>query len=163
MTRLNLSLKQYNQLIGKGTKGKRAPKPVTLPLVQVQWDARIIDGGVWIQIPFPLPSMNEWMKWDPFKLATYKKELSNAVYGLKLTFNLPRFERVTVQSVYYFKVGRRRDSADNYGPKLLHDALVRGGILLDDNSELIDPRVPELKKDKEKPRTEIFIWRRDNG
>ena len=146
-------------MIGKVEKPKQTTKPFTITLVQ--WDARIITGGVWILIPFPLPSMNIWMKWSPFRLNAYKKELSKAVHDMKLFFKLPQFEQAKVQAVYYFKRKRRRDNADNYGPKLLHDALVRGGILLDDNSELIDSKVAELKKDKDRPRTEVFVYRRD--
>ena len=138
---------------------KQKPKPVTVKVPVVQWDAKIIPGGVWIQIPFPLPSMNEWTKWDKrYKLAPYKRELVDAVYKLKLVLGLPKFHFATIQAVYYFKDSRRRDSADNYGPKLLNDALVRGGILVDDNDDLVNNPKPELKVDKVMPRSEIFVY-----
>jgi len=159
MTRL--SLQQFNRLTDKTKKGKRAPKPVALPLVKVQWDAKVFPGGVWIQIPFPPVSLNEWKNWHWAKQGKYKDDLSEAISKLVMCFNLPKFERATIQVIHYFKTNRRRDPQDNYAPKFLMDALVRSGILVDDNGELVTVPVPELKVDRERPRTEVFIYRRD--
>lgn len=147
-------------MIGKTKKGKRASKPVTLPLAQAQWDAKLFPGGVWIQIPFSPPSMNEWKNWHWGKQGKYKDELSDAISKLAICFGLPQFERATIQFIHHFKTNRLRDPQDNYAPKFLMDALVRAGILVDDNGELVTVPVAELKVDKEKPRSEIFIWRR---
>ena len=156
MTRLNAAVVRKMRLYDE-KKGKRAPKPVTLPTVK--WDAKIFDGGVWIQIPFLLESMNKWLNWHWSVKMKYKDELSEAIHGLKLAFNLPKFKKATIQVIYYFAVNRRRDY-DNRNPKFLNDALVRAGILVDDNSELVRNTDPEFKKDKEKQRTEVFIWER---
>jgi len=152
MTRL--SLQQFKQLTKKGI---RATKPVILPPVQVHWDAKRLPGGVWIQVPFSPVSLNEWKNWHWAKQGKYKDELAEAIGKLVLCFGLPKFERATVQIIHYFKVNRRRDPSDNYAPKFLMDALVRAGILEDDNGELVTVPVPELKVDKERPRTEVFI------
>ena len=154
MTRL--SIQQVRQL---EKKGKRAPKPVTLPLVQAQWDAKLFTGGVWIQIPFSPPSMNEWKNWHWGKQAKYKKMLTDAIGKLVLYFGLPQFERATIQMIHYFETTRRRNPQDNYAPKFLMDALVQARVLVDDNGELVTVPVPELKVDRERPRTEVFVWK----
>jgi Holliday junction resolvase RusA-like endonuclease len=70
------------------------------------------------------------------------------------------YRRATVQIIYYFKTRRRRDPQDNYAPKFLMDALVKSGILEDDNGELVKVSTPEIEIDRERPRTEVFIWGR---
>ena len=159
MTRLSREVLRNIRLFDE-KKGKRAPKPVSLPLAQVKWDAKLFPGGVWIQIPFLLESMNVWLNWHWTVKKKYKDELSEAIHRLKMAFNLPQFELATIQVIYYFTVRRQRDY-DNRNPKFLNDALVRAGILVDDNSELVSNPEPEFKIDKERPRTEVFIYRRD--
>lgn len=73
---------------------------------------------------------------------------------------LPKFERAVVQIVYYHRTDRRRDPADNWAPKILMDALVRGGILVDDNGDLMNVQPVDMKVDPERPRTEVFVWGR---
>jgi len=158
MTRLNLSLKEYNRLTGKAGKEKRADKPVTLPPVQVQWDAWKLQGGIWIQIPDPPPSLNEWMNWHWAKRGKYKDELTDDIHKLVLFFKFTRYKLATVQVIHYFKTKRKRDPSDNYAPKFLMDALVRSGVLEDDNGEMVTVLIPELKVDRNRPRTEVFIW-----
>jgi len=159
MTRLDVSVLRKMRLYDE-KKGKRAPKPVTLPLAQVQWDAWKVQGGIWIQVPFPPVSLNEWKNWHWAKQGRYKKELTKAISDLVLFFKIPTYEQATVQVIHYFRTNRLRDPQDNYAPKFLMDALVRAGILEDDNGELVKVPTPELLIDKERPRTEVFIWER---
>lgn len=141
------------------TKQKPAPKPPKVRLSTVQWDAKTFPGGVWLQVPFVPPSLNEWKNWSPFKVNDFKKEMYRDVGWLKLAAKLPKYERATVQIVYYHRTNRRRDKVDNWAPKFLMDALVNGGILVDDNSDLVDVSV-SMKFDAERPRTEVFVWER---
>ncbi|WP_162013532.1 hypothetical protein [Desulfofarcimen acetoxidans] len=61
--------------------------------------------------------------------------------------------------IHHFRTNRRRDPQDNYAPKFLMDAPVRAGVPVDDNGELVPVPVPELKADRERPRTEVFVWK----
>ena len=76
---------------------------------------------------------------------------------LKMAFKLPQYKFATVQIIHYFATVRRRD-ADNMAPKFALDALVRGGILEDDRDDWIKVMPPGMECDRERPRTEIFIW-----
>lgn len=136
-----------------GKKHRNQPKI----LYSSQWDAKTFPGGMWLQVPFVPPSLNEWKNWHWAKQGRYKDELYQAVRLLALAAKLPRYERAVVQIIYYHATNRRRDPADNWAPKFLMDALVAGGILADDNGDLVTVQVG-MKVDPEKPRTEIFIW-----
>lgn len=75
-----------------------------------------------------------------------------------MALKLPRYHKAVVQIIYYCKTKRRRDPSDNYAPKFLMDALVQGGILVDDSGDLVDVAPVKIELDREGPRTEIFIW-----
>jgi len=154
MTRLSAAVLRNLRLYDE-KKGKRDAKPATLPLVQ--WDAKLLPNGIWIQIPEVLPSLNVWSKWH-WKLYQDKiKELSEAIGSLKLAFKLPKLEMARVEVVYYFSTNRRRDT-DNYTPKLLLDALRYGGIIAEDNSQVLELAPPRFELDRERQRSEIFIY-----
>ena len=154
MTRLSKA--QARQLgIIAGKKKKDIPKVVRRP---VQWDAKTFPGGIWLQLPEVPPSLNVWKNWHWGRQHRYKKDLYQAVRMLALAAKLPQYERAVVQVVYYHRTNRRRDPADNWAPKFLMDALVAGGILVDDCGSLVNVQPVDMKVDPEKPRTEIFIW-----
>ena len=129
------------------------------PRCTAQWDAKITSDGVWLQIPFLPPSLNEWKQWHWAKQGAYKRELTKAISGLKLAMKLPLFERARVQVVYYFPDDRDRDK-DNYSGKYLLDALRNAGVITDDNSKVLGLPEPEFEVDRVRPRTEIFVRRR---
>ncbi|TYO95140.1 hypothetical protein [Desulfallas thermosapovorans] len=136
----------------------QAKKKKTVRVSQVQWDARHIPGGVWIQVPHVPPSLNVWKNWHWAKQQRYKQDLTEAIRGLVLAMKLPRYRRATVQVIIYFPVRRIRDPADNYNQKFLMDALVRGGILEDDRGDWVRVMVPKLDIDRDRPRMEVFVW-----
>ncbi|MDO7787147.1 RusA family crossover junction endodeoxyribonuclease, partial [Desulforamulus aquiferis] len=154
MTRLTLKEARALGIIQAKPKKKVSPK-TTLP--RVQWDARTFAGGLWLQIPEVPPSLNVWKNWHWAKQHRYKEELKADISKLAIAFKLPKFRRATVLIKYYFGTNRRRDPADNYAPKFLMDALVNAGILKDDNGDLVTVQVA-MEVDREKPRTEVFIW-----
>lgn len=154
MTRLSLRQARAMGIIPAG-KPKRKQEPKIYP---VQWDAKIIPGGVWLQTPEVVPSLNVWKNWHWAKQGRYKQELKDAITLLALAIKMPKFERTTVQIIYYHGTRRRRDPADNYAPKFLMDALVAAGILADDNGELVKVPPVGMEYDRERPRTEVFIW-----
>jgi Holliday junction resolvase RusA-like endonuclease len=65
-------------------------------------------------------------------------------------------EKALVKINYYFKDGRRRDP-DNYSGKMLLDPLVREGVLIDDNFDVVTLQLGKGGVDKNNPRTEIEI------
>lgn len=132
------------------------------PETAAQWDVRVIPGGIWIQIPRIPPSLNEWSRWHWAKRDRYLKKLVWDLEWLVKAFGLPRFEAATVQVVYYFRTSRGRDK-DNYSGKFILDALRYAGVILDDRAELISLPEPEFRVDRERSRTEIFIWERREG
>lgn len=154
MTRL--TQKQARQLGILPTKGKNTIHKTNNCLVR--WDVKTFTGGVWLQVPFVPPSLNEWKNWHWAKQGKYKKDMVNAVLMLSLVCRLPKYERATVQIIYYHRTNRRRDPADNWAPKFLMDALVQGGILVDDNGKLVDVQPMGMEVDPRRPRTEVFIW-----
>lgn len=125
----------------------------------VQWDAKNFNGGIWLQVPFIPPSLNEWSRWHWARQHQYKKDLYNAVRMLALAAKLPKYDKATVQIVYYFSDRRRRDK-DNYNGKFLLDSLRQAEVILEDNSEVLDLPEPMFAVDIKRPRTEIFIWPR---
>jgi hypothetical protein len=157
MTRLSQHQARALGIIpGPAGKGKNVIQKVHFPVVQ--WDAKTFTGGIWLQVPFVPPSLNEWKNWHWAKQGKYKKDMVSAVRMLSLACRLPQYEHATVQIIYYHRTNRRRDPADNWAPKFLMDALVQGGILVDDNGDLVDVQPVDMKLDPERPRTEVFIW-----
>ena len=127
---------------------------------RVQWDAKLIPGGVWLQIPEIPPSLNVWSRWHWAKRKRYLDQLSRNIGQLALATKLPRFERATVQVLYYFRDKRLRDK-DNYSGKFILDALRYGGVIAEDNSEVLSLPEPGFEVDQGRPRVEVFIWGRD--
>jgi len=160
MTRL--SARQARQLGILSGPGKQQRKNGTnagkVRSSLVQWDAKTFPGGLWLQVPFVPPSLNDWKNWHWGKQRKYKQDLTDAVRKLVMAMKLPRFERATVQIIYYHSTNRRRDPVDNWAPKFLMDALVAGGILVDDNGDLVKVPSVGMEFDPEKPRTEVFVW-----
>ena len=134
------------------------PKPKPRP--RVTWDARIIPGGAWVQIPEIPPSLNVWSRWHWAKRKRYLDQLTKDIGQLARAMKLPRFERATVQVVYCFRDKRLRDK-DNYSGKFMLDALRHAGVLAEDNSEVLSLPEPAFEVDRERPRVEVFIWGRD--
>lgn len=66
-----------------------------------------------------------------------------------------RFARAQVRLTYFFRDGRRRDP-DNYAGKLIMDALVACGLLVDDSFSHVDLLLSG-GVDKDAPRTEIEV------
>jgi len=123
----------------------------------VSWDAKTFPGGVWIQLPLIPPSLNVWSRWHWAKRDRYLKQLARDLGLLAKANKLPQFGQAVVQVVYYFRDGRHRDK-DNYGGKFLLDALRYAGILTDDRAALVSLPEPVFRVDRERPRTEIFVW-----
>lgn len=84
------------------------------------------------------PSLNEWRTWHPMKQLREKQRWEKDIrFLLHEKGNVcPHFERVVIRAVLFFSLERRRDT-DNFTAvlaKWVQDALVKGGVLPDDNS-----------------------------
>lgn len=103
-----------------------------------------------LEIPHVPPSNNEYMgqgnkKAQIVDYQTDKKiwvqELqllrNNLIHRKKMKLPFPLRE-ATVVTVYHFKNKIRRDP-DNYSGKMIHDALVETGFLVDDSFKQVDP------------------------
>jgi hypothetical protein len=154
VTRISVSEARARGYIPKNEQ--RKPKLKTA----VQWDARIIPEGVWLQIPEIPPSLNVWLTWHWSKQNRYKHDLYDAVSALVMAYKLPKVKFAYITITYYFKTRQRRDIVDNFCPKFLCDSLVNGGLLEDDRSDWIKVELV-AEYDKERPRCEITIKRED--
>lgn len=108
-------------------------------------------------IPSIPPSNNQYIgrtnNWEYQKI---KKEWA----GFVSIFCRPKpkepVKKATVNLIYHFRDKRRRDP-DNYSGKMILDGLVKAGILIDDNFDVITLAVSSGKVSKTNPRTEIII------
>lgn len=126
------------------------------------WDAVKRPSGVWVTVPHVPPSLNVWSRKHWRVRHKQVEEMTEVMRLLKAARKIPRYERVEVQLVYYFRDGRKRDP-DNYAGKFILDGLKKSGIIADDNSKVLRLPQPEFRVDKLMPRTEVFIseWHRE--
>jgi Holliday junction resolvase RusA-like endonuclease len=68
--------------------------------------------------------------------------------------------RPEVEVIYYFATASRLRDWQNWVPKPILDALVKAGVLLEDNDQAIDALRPILLVDRERPRIEVRIQHR---
>ena len=89
------------------------------------------------------PSLNEWSRQNPFKVAEIKKQYALitgfAVGQAKIrgTWDGRTFERARLTVRYHFPNNNRRD-ADNYASKFFNDSLVALGVLRDDDFDHLE-------------------------
>ena len=109
-----------------------------------------------LTIPELHPSLNEWaIKWHYRKRYREKKRWETMV-GWIAKRTPPMIGTVDIVTTYYFPTKRARDR-DNYAPKFIMDALVKAGIIEDDNCNVINDQRVVIDYDKKNPRTEVLI------
>lgn len=91
------------------------------------------------EIPFRLPSLNQYInecRTNPYKASKFKKDIENdiAVYVSKL----PKFEKPIRITFLWVEENKRRD-LDNIcaSKKFILDAMVKAGVLTDDNRNCV--------------------------
>ena len=91
-----------------------------------------------------------------FEYQQQKRTFADAIYyKTRASVAKQPFIKAAVVIDYYFKDNRRRD-ADNYSGKIVHDALVRAGVIADDSySNIVS--MPFFWVDKKNPRTVITV------
>lgn len=114
-----------------------------------------------IVVPYVPKSGNVYNNMHYMSKHRYKKKIENDVYYLiRQQKQLPKepIKYAKLRFTYVFKTHRRRDLVDNFSPKILMDALVKGSVLVDDRTDYVG--VPELceRFDKGKEYTIIEVW-----
>lgn len=143
--------------VGQAKQVKRPARP-RQPAADwsLRW-ARTAEGlHVSLVVPELHPSLNEWTHWHWSRRHELLERWTLAVKALARHRKCPRLARATCKVTYYFPAPARRDT-DNYAPKLLLDAMRKGGILTDDNAAVLDLAQVELQVDPRRPRTEIEL------
>lgn len=123
---------------------------------QLNW-ARTAEG-LWIRLVIPElhPSLNEWTHWHWSRRHELLERWTLAVTVLARHKKCPKLARAACQVTYFFEKPARRDS-DNFSPKMLLDALRKGGILTDDNAAVLDLAQVQLHVDARRPRMEVEL------
>jgi len=72
------------------------------------------------------------------------------------------WQRATIQAAFYHKVQRRRDDVNHLAMlKPVYDGLVDAGLLSDDDSEHLTTLPATFAIDRESPRVELTITRKE--
>ena len=109
-----------------------------------------------IVIPEIHPSINIWQGWHWTKYNKEKQRWSEMV-GWLCKGKKKFLGKVEIEVVTYFDTKRKHD-LDNYTPKFILDPLVKSGIIVDDNSEIVTKLSTVFKHDAFAPRTEVIIY-----
>ena len=91
------------------------------------------------KIPMKMPSLTEYIRVcraNPYKASKYKREVEDDI-SIFLT-KLPRFDKPVQIHFHWIEDNKRRD-LDNiaFGKKFILDAMVKTGILKDDNRKCV--------------------------
>lgn len=92
-----------------------------------------------VEIPMKLPSLNNYInvcRENPYKASKFKRDLEDSI-GVFVS-RLPRFENPVKISFHWIEENKRRD-LDNvaYAKKHILDAMVKVGVLTDDNRKCV--------------------------
>jgi len=103
------------------------------------------------------PSLNVWSRWhwtqvrrESERWHWFVRQARSAVQSYA------PYVRPVIVTVTYFFPTRARHDFDNYAPKFILDGL-KGVLIPDDNSEIIEELRIRFRYDKAHPRTEITL------
>lgn len=84
------------------------------------------------------PSLNEWTRGDPFRIAAIKEGWEEWYQEILLENDFPKIKGAPVYCfmIYFFPDNSPRDY-DNYAPKFLLDALKKYGAIQDDSDRVL--------------------------
>ena len=117
------------------------------------------DGMIHITLYDLPPSLNDWQNLHRMEKARRKLQVEHDVYYASYSQRpLEPFKKAKVRIKIFFPTIRRRDSL-NYPCKELIDGLVKAKIIQDDNINVIGRPEVLIEFDKDRPRTEIEIWK----
>ena len=110
-----------------------------------------------------LPNLNDYItaeRSNRFAGAKMKKQCERVVMHAARQLGKTRFERPVYMKYRWFEPNRRRDldNISSFGRKIIQDALVRCGVLMNDGWANIEGFADEFYVDKKNPRIEVQIW-----
>lgn len=108
-----------------------------------------------------LPSLNDYTnecRLDRYAGASMKKQVENLIgVSIRLSHILPVKPPIILHYRWYEKDMRRDFDNITFAQKFVQDALVRNGIIPDDNRKIIPKATHEVLLDKKNPRIEVEI------
>lgn len=100
------------------------------------------------------PSLNAWSRWHWTKV---RRESERWKWLIRAAASRVKpCVRPVVVTVTYFFPTRRRHDFDNYAPKFILDGL-KGCLIPDDSSDVIEELRLRFRHDRKHPRTEITL------
>lgn len=152
---LQMTAKQAAALVKNKSKKRTYYRPPNKGIV-IPSNLKI-EGGCKIIVPGVPPSLNRWARLNSYEQNETKRDWEHIVgYASR---GAPKFIKPTIRITYFFSTNRRRDK-DNYAPKFIMDGLVKAGVIIDDNTNVVNVDW-DIKMDKN-DKTEILItegWR----
>lgn len=111
-----------------------------------------------IDIPRPPLSSNDQRRAHWTKVRTAKAHVETLVAAEVRKVGVPRLDKITVLITWFAPDARARD-VDSLGPflKASLDALVKSGVLVDDNSRFVREASTRIDIDRARPRIEIEL------
>lgn len=147
--------KEYQEYLDKraGPKKKKQRKPKFKKVKPSTVDE--IAGGLKITIFKIHPSLNRWTNWHYRKKHQVKKDWKDEICLLLIKYKRLQLEKAKVSITYY--TPNYRSDKENYAPKFIMDGLVKSGLLVDDNRNIVKPTWDFGFANTEDQRTEITI------
>jgi hypothetical protein len=125
---------------------------------QVRYGAEPLVGGGWgLTIPDLPPSLNAWQRWHWAHRSEEAHRLADSITVLARSARIPPLHAAEARVRCYFPDRRRRDPTNYAHWKPLWDALVRAGVLDDDDSAHLRVAAFDLLADPRRPRSEIEL------
>lgn len=110
------------------------------------------------------PSINEWCILPRMQMNDLKQKWKHYTMWLCKKYNIENLNIEKCEITYKtFLPSKRRSDIDNYSPKFCQDGLVGSKVIMDDDYFHVNPLHIELYYDKNNPRMEIHIERKDKN
>jgi len=139
----------------RGAAPRRAPAPRCIPAADSA--APLPGGGFVLTLRDLPPSLNDWQRWHWTRRREEMMRLAGVVRALAMSSRLPHLGAAEARVRSYFPDRRRRDPTNYAHWKPLWDALVRAGVLDDDDAAHLRVVAFDLLVDPERPRSEVEV------
>jgi hypothetical protein len=125
---------------------------------RVPYGADRLAGRAWLlTMPDLPPSLNAWQRWHWARRREETVRLATAILALARSARIPPLHAAEASVRCYFPDRRRRDPTNYAHWKPFWDALVRAGVLDDDDAAHLHVAAFELLVDEERPRSEVEL------
>ncbi len=125
---------------------------------RVDYAADPLSGGAWrLTLPDLPPSLNDWQRWHWARRRRQTEDLTAALMVLVRSARIPPLRSAEARGRCYFPDRRRRDPTNYAHWKPLWDALVRAGVLDDDDAAHLRVAAFEQLVNGARPRSEVEL------